>query len=326
MKGLRSLALAAAAVLAATALAGLLSGCTAGFNWEGAGPVSNPPDSPGSTAGPVVSATLAGRAPPESVPPYFLELTGPAGTAAPAGLPQQLDVTVRASFTGQALALVRPPGNPGTFTFVTAGTSDGRAFLVGVQPWDPARFGTDDSIAPVSFYLLRFDPASRRARLTPLPVPAASPDEGTVTLVSAALSPDGTRLAVAEVGPGNVLDVHVYPVPAGGRGQAWKVPGRITSDVWGASLSWSANDRVLAVGLAFGTVRLLDTAVPPGRAAAIQDITLGVKDGYQCYDPVLMTSDGSSLACGVATTSTARRAGPVPGEGASLCTTSALVT
>ena len=114
MKGLRSFALAAAAVLAATALAGLLSGCTAAsFNRTRAGPVSNPPDSPGSTAGPVVSATLAGRVPPESVPPYFLELTGPAGTAAPAGLPQQVDVTVRASFTGRALAVVRPPGNPG---------------------------------------------------------------------------------------------------------------------------------------------------------------------------------------------------------------------
>jgi hypothetical protein len=282
-------------VLAAAALAGCT---TASFNWTGQGPVSNPADSPGSTAGPVVSATPAGRLPPESVPPYFLELAGPAGTAAPAGPPQPLDVTIRASFTGRAMAVVRPPGNPGTFTFVTASTSDGRAFLVGAQPWDPDRFGTDDSAAPVSFYLLRFDPASRRAQLTPLPVPAASLAGG--AFISAALSPDGTRLAVAGAGHVNVLDVHVYPVPAGGRGQAWTVTGRITSDIAGARLSWSANDRVLAVGLAFGTVRLLDTAVPPGRAAAIEDITLGVKDGYQCYDPVLMTSDGSSLVCGVA--------------------------
>jgi hypothetical protein len=301
-------------VLAATVLAGLLSSCTS-FNWMGAGPVSNPPDGPGTTAGPVVSAMLAGRVPPESVPPYFLELTGPAGTAVPAGLSQRLDVTVRASFTGQALALVRPPGNPGTFTFVTASTGDGRAFLVGAQPWDPARFGADDSDAPVSFYLLRFDPASGRARLTPLPVPAASLAEG-ATLFSAALSPDGARLAVAEAGNGNVLDVHVYPVPAGGRGQAWTVTGRIASDIAGARLSWSANDRVLAVGLAFGTVRLLDTAVPPGRAGATEDITLGVKDGYQCYYPVLMTSDGRSLVCGVAADYYYREAGgSIPGRG-----------
>jgi hypothetical protein len=146
-------------------------------------------------------------------------------------------------------------------------------------------------------------------------VPAASLAEG-ATLLSAALSPDGTRLAVAEAGNGNVLDVHAYPVPAGGRGQAWTVTGRIASDIAGARLSWSASDRVLAVGLAFGTVRLLDTAVPPGRAAAVEDITLGVKDGYQCYGPVLMTSDGSSLVCGVAADYFYREAGgSIPGRG-----------
>jgi hypothetical protein len=294
-----------AAALAAAALAGLLSGCTAASNPPdilGSTTVSNPPDSPGSTAGQVVSATSAARLPPESVPPYFLALTGPAGPTGTTGpvLPQALDITVRASFTGQVLAVVRPPGSPGTFTFVSAGTSDGRTFLVGTQPWKPIEPQGDDSYEPVSFYLLRFDPAGRRTSLTPVPVPAASLAEGTTSLVSAALSPDGTRLAVAEGEPGGrVLDVHVYPMPAGGRGQAWKVTGRIVSDVWGAYLSWSANDRVLAVGLAFGTVRLLDTAVPPGRAAAVEDITLGVKDGYQCGSPVLMTSDGSRLICGV---------------------------
>jgi hypothetical protein len=92
-----------------------------------------------------------------------------------------------------------------------------------------ARRCQGEGSGPVSFYLLRFDPASRRAHLTPLPVPAASVTGGPV-LVSAALSPDGTRLAVAEAEPGkpgngNVLDVHVYPVPAGGPGQTWKVAG-----------------------------------------------------------------------------------------------------
>jgi len=319
---------ALAAALAVAALAGLLSGCTPGFNYLGQGPVGNPPDGPGSTAGRVVSAAPAGRLPPESVPPYFLAFTGPAGPANPA--PQQPDITVRASFTGQVLATVSAPGNPGTFTFASAGTSDGRTFLVGAQPWAPVPSfsspmpAVTSSPTPrpspagtityqsVSFYLLRFDPASRHAQLTPVPVPAA----GAPVLVSAALSPDGTRLAVAEAGPGNVLDVHAYPLPAGGPGQAWTVAGRIASDVWGASLSWSANDRVLAVGLAFGTVRLLDTAVPPGRAAATEDITLGVKDGYQCYYPVLMTSDGSSLVCGVAADYYYREAGgSIPGRG-----------
>ena len=301
-------------MLAAAALAGLLSGCTPGFKYLGQGPVGNPPDGPGRTTGRVVSAAPAGRVPPESVPPYFLELDGPAGTAVPNGVPQQLDVTVRASFSGQVLATVRAPGNPGTFTFASASTGDGRTFLVGAQPWKPVSPGGDNTPQPVWFYLLRFDPASGRARLTPVPVPAAPLDEGTPVFISAALSPDGTRLAVAEAGNGNVLHVHVYPLPAGGPGQAWTVAGRITSDVWGASLSWSANDRVLAVGLAFGTVRLLDTAAPPGRA--VEDIILGVKDGYWCYYPVLMTSDGSSLVCGVAADYYYREAGgSIPGRG-----------
>jgi hypothetical protein len=304
-----------AAALAAAALAGLLSGCAPTFNPLGAGPVGNPPDGPGSTAGRVVSAAPAGRLPPESVPPYFLAFTGPIGPANP--VPQQPDVTVRASFTGQVLAVVRPPVNPGTFTFVTASAGDGRTFLVAAQPWKLVD-GQGEGSGPVSFYLLRFDPASRRARLTRLPVPAASLVPDTPQLVSAALSPDGTRLAVAAVEPGNgnVLDVHVYPVPAGGPGQTWKVAGGTASDVWGASLSWSANDRVLAVGMTFGTVRLLDTAVPPGRAAGVEDISLGVKDGYQCYYPVLMTSDGSKLVCGVAADYFYREAGgSIPGRG-----------
>ena len=92
--------------------------------------------------------------------------------------------------------------------------------------------------------------------------------------------------------------------------------GRNASDVTGARLSWSANDRVLAAGLAFGTVRLLDTAVPPGRAAAVEGITLGVKDGYHCYHPVLMTSDDSKLICGVAADYFYREASaPEPGRG-----------
>jgi len=71
-----------AAALAAAALAGLLSGCTT-TSPLGAGPVSNPPDGHGSTAGQVVSAASAGPLPPESVPPYLLAFTGPAGPANP---------------------------------------------------------------------------------------------------------------------------------------------------------------------------------------------------------------------------------------------------
>lgn len=82
-------------------------------------------------------------------------------------------------------------------------------FLVGAKPWNPIGPGGDNSYEPISFYLLRFDPASRRTSLTQVPVATASL-AGPI-LVSAELSPDGTRLAVAEVEhAGRVVDVHVY--------------------------------------------------------------------------------------------------------------------
>ncbi len=135
----------------AAALAGLLSGCMA-TSPLGAGPVSDPSDGPGSTAGQVVSAAPARRLPPESVPPYFLAFTGPTGPANP--VPWQPDVTVRDTSTRQALAVVDAPGNPGTFVFVSASAGDGRTFLAGAQPWKLVD-GQGEGSGPVSFYLLR---------------------------------------------------------------------------------------------------------------------------------------------------------------------------
>jgi hypothetical protein len=281
----------AAATLGATlALASLLAGCTSNGN------------APASVTGKVVAATSAARLPPDSVPPYYITI--------PATAPGEpvSSLTVRSTRTGLVLATVHPPEDPGTFTFVSSSTSDDRTFLVGAQRWSPMTFVTppDDSHQPILFYLLRFDPASRRTSLVPLPVPPQHERAPSIFL-TASLSPDGTQLAVADVKPGGrALAVHVYPIPAGGAGRTWTTITEPNGNVWDTHLSWSANDRVVAVGQAYGTLWLLDTTAPAGDlVAASEAITLAVGMGDQypglgcTLFPIVLTSDGSKLVCAV---------------------------
>jgi hypothetical protein len=289
----RAVLAAVIVAVASIAVARLLAG------WLGNGNV------PGSVTGKVVTAGAATRLPPDAVPPYFIALTATGGGLLARDYPK--DITVRGTRSGQVLALVRPPEDPGTFTFVSSSTSDDRTFLVGAQPWKPfvnGRSPPDDTGQPVSFYLLRFDPASRRTSLVPLAVPT----ETQTRFLSASLSPDGTQLAVADLLTDNrTLAVHVYPIPAGGPGRTWTTTTPPNGAAWGTTLSWSANDRVVAVGQGNGTLWLLDTTAPTGDlVAASEAITLatgmGPADpGLQCsLSPIVLTSDGSKLACAVA--------------------------
>ena len=294
------------ATLGATlAVAGLLAGCTGNDN------------TPGSVTGRVVTAKADAPLPPDAVPPYFIALTA---TALPADYHPK-DITVRSTRSGQVLAMVRPPDNPGTFTFVSSGSSDDRMFLVGAQAWKPSPYASppDDSRQPVSFYLLRFDPASRRTSLVPLRVPS----EMQPRFLQASLSPDGTRLAVADLLTDNrTLVVHVYPIPAGGPGRTWATRTKGDGAVWLTTLSWSANDRVVAIGQAYGTVWLLDTAAPAGDlVAASQAITLAVGlgdqyPGLKCtLFPIVLTGDGSKLVCAVEADYARAGSGLYPGRG-----------
>jgi hypothetical protein len=300
------------AVGASLAVASLLAGCTR-FTAH----------AHGSVTGRVVTATAATRLPPDAVPPYFIALTAP-GTPASS---YQEELTVRSTRSGQVLATVRPPQDPGTFTFVNSGMMDDRTFLVGAQPWKPFANVTppDDTGQPVSFYLLRFDPAGRRTSLVPLAVPAETLDTSGMqtSFFTASLSPDGTRLAVADVLTDNrTLAVHIYPLPAGGPGRTWTVTTKGDGSVWGTSLSWSANDRVVAVGQAYGTVWLLDTAAPAGDlVAASEAITLaaGMGEQYPALKcnlfKIFLTGDGSKLVCPVEGDFAPIPQGTYPGEG-----------
>lgn len=104
-----------------------------------------------------------------SVPPYYVALTS-------YERPHRHAV-IRASATGAALATITPPRPYGTFTHVS-GAADDRTFVVAVQRWVPMPAGGKaaaarqvDKAARAKFFLLRFNPAARTARLTALPVP-----------------------------------------------------------------------------------------------------------------------------------------------------------
>jgi hypothetical protein len=152
------------------------------------------------------AGTAAG---PLGTPAYYVTLAAPAG---PAGVGAA--AVVRRTATGQAFARVTAPGSGVRFTMVAAAPDD-RTFVLGAQArvhLDQTTTGPSSSSGsgvswrvrvlpgtPTAFYLLRFDPARRQARLSRLPVPAA-----TEPVSGLALSPDGTKLAVATTPPGRM--------------------------------------------------------------------------------------------------------------------------
>jgi hypothetical protein len=120
------------------------------------------------------------------VPPYYVALArDSASDFAPAHL------IVGNTLTGARLATLAAPRG-GTFAGVT-GAADDRTFAVDTQP---GNLGEENQLwQPRTWYLLRLSPgAAPVARLTRLPIPVTP--SGT-SVDGFALSPDGTRLAVA---------------------------------------------------------------------------------------------------------------------------------
>jgi hypothetical protein len=220
---------------------------------------------PGGRAGPASSTSLPG-----GLPPYYLALSNQASPLR--------HVVIRATATGAALATVSVPRPYGTFMYVS-GAADDRTFVLAVQRWWNITSGTRglpaehrDNTTTVAFFLLRFDPATRTARLTWLSHVAEPPS---FNLGGIGLSPDGSRLALA-------VRTAVTPDRSGRHG--WTGPaiqvvtlatGDMRQWVWpgagwvgnfkpvGEPLSWTADGRMLAFQKWAGNkaqVRVLDTA------------------------------------------------------------------
>jgi hypothetical protein len=145
---------------------------------------------------------------------------------------------IRDTTTGRTLAAVRPPKPYVSFVGVY-GAADDRTFVLAAQSTE---YGS--LTAREKFFYARFSPADNAVTLTPLALPGLPVSDA---FAGAALSPDGTRLAVEKQdGP---TQITVYSLP-GGAARAWTAYGTLPQAA-GADptdlLSWSRSGT-----LAFG--------------------------------------------------------------------------
>jgi hypothetical protein len=120
------------------------------------------------------------------------------------GLADEDYAVVKDRITGQTLADVRPPRPYITFVGVY-GAADDRTFVLAAQSTIAGSQTTPDK-----FFYARFNPADNAVTLTPLALPGLPVSNN---FAAAALSPDGTRLAVAsQIGP---VQITVYSLPSG---------------------------------------------------------------------------------------------------------------
>lgn len=253
---------AAAAVIAIVTISLAITSGPPGRSLRGQGAASRAtaqhPRTPAQTAG--SAAALA------SLPPYYVTVYP--GEMGPRASPQAV---IRATATGKVVATVTVPGPYTTFGWVTA-AGDGRTFVLTAQRWVQGTSLAAERLnasAPTKFFLLRFDPGTRAALLSALPIPA---DPGSVFVDGIALSADGTKLAVAADRQRTRGDpkIQVFDLAAGSAKEwAWPGNGWIGNNKpTGQPLSWAADGRTLAfqLGPRQGTiaVRLLDTATPGG--------------------------------------------------------------
>jgi hypothetical protein len=201
------------------------------------------------------------------LPPYYIALTSHRARRAPFAGP--LHAVVRATATGATLATIRPPAPYRTFTQVAA-AGDGHTFVLTAGTWQVTHKlgGTFVNTGPAKFFLLRLGPHGGPAPLTAVPIPR---EPARAQISGIALSPDGSRLAIAfrgGRGGGPGPEIQVFTLATGAeRVWTWPGGGPVTNNAGGdgSVLSWAADDRTLAFQQWAGNsidIRLLDTAAP----------------------------------------------------------------
>jgi hypothetical protein len=169
-------------------------------------------------------------------PPYYVAMAkGHFGIASPG------DAAVRSTATGAVITYVPQPR--GEEYFGVSGASDDSTFVLGAETTSQighaSRYpASAPSSGPARFYLLRFDAATRTAKVTPLSMPELPHVEWFT------LSPDGTELAVFSATPATVT-ASVYSV-ASGAARTWTASTRRGRYVWvaGAAPYWVQGGRL----------------------------------------------------------------------------------
>jgi hypothetical protein len=186
--------------------------------------------------GPSLASSVASG----TIPPYFVAVafTGEAAQSPAVAV-------VHDTVSGHALATIRPSNRGGTIVGVSA-AGDDRTFVLDEQSWVKPKypFPTAGYPGPHSFYLLRVSSAGRVSSLGRLRVTVPV----TQVLNAFALSPDGTRLALAvapKKGPART-DLEVVTLSTGST-RVWSANGIFRSGAADSrGLSWTADGRELA--------------------------------------------------------------------------------
>jgi hypothetical protein len=307
----------AAVVLAAVAVGGALHFArsaqpagAAGVGGSGVGgPVSGPPAS---------SYVAAGL-----VPPYYVAITA---NGNPDVVPSY--AVVRATATGATLGTIMPSLPGGTIRAMTAAADD-RTFVLDEEKWGQQSRSFDPAIQLRSFYLVRLDSSGKPGTPSKLPI------MGVKILTGMALSPDGTRLAVAirqltSSVTAYLAEMQIYQL-ATGEVRTWsRNGGFIGSSSTGdqGSLSWTADGRLLAFswgsapysGPANGTWLLnttlggsnlignshqvvsfykADKAPSPTSGPSPSPSALAPFSSFTCQSIPIVTPDGSTVICEV---------------------------
>jgi hypothetical protein len=211
-------------------------------------------------------------------------------------------VKIRATATGKLISTISPPAPYNAFESF-AGAANDRTFVFAANRYRYSKTGNEyyklDQRTPLKFMILRITPGGR-TQLSALSLPITLTEAQAPTL---ALSPDGTRLAVAYGGSGERAVVQIITL-ATGQMRQWVSPPPAATPVLGGPGTWTADGRILALGQMViqpgGTIRstptrmrLLDTATPgTSLAAAGKLITLQSAGSFPWP---FITPDGTKL-------------------------------
>jgi hypothetical protein len=227
---------------------------------------------------------------------------------------------VRATESGKLIATVAPPKPYNDFAMVSADAT-GTVFVLGaMRYWEryanprPSVLARNQT-TPMRFLVVRV--TGGRARVSSLHLPLTVTPGQRPTI---ALSPDGTRLALAYGGRGKPAVVDVITLPDG-RVRRWTSPRVPWTPVLNNRGAWTANGRTLAIQEDYAPffrtasalrryrppadtpVRLIDTVAPGSSLAASKLLVLRPPAGDSAPWQVYITPDGTRLIGG---TSTAR--------------------
>jgi hypothetical protein len=154
-------------------------------------------------------------------------------------------IKIRATATGKLVSTISPPKPYNNFILLT-GTADGRTFIFGAERYWGFRghrspyTGALDPSAPMKFVMLRVSPDGHvHLSVVSLPftiLPGQQP--------SIALSPNGTRLAVAYGGGGQTALVRVVTLATGDVRQ-WQWPHASWTPLLQGQGAWTADGRTL---------------------------------------------------------------------------------